>query len=44
MKISKEKLLYKTTANEPEFFEALELLVDDVNASEIFFLHASTNS
>ena len=34
MKISKEKLLNKTTAHEPEFIQALELLVDDINANK----------
>ena len=34
MKISKEKLLNKTTSHEPEFIEALELLVDDINANK----------
>jgi len=34
MKISKDKLLNKTTSHEPEFIEALELLVDDINANK----------
>ena len=34
MKISKEKLLKKTTAHEAEFLEALDLLVDDINANK----------
>ena len=34
MKISKDKLLNKTTSHEPEFKEALELLVDDINANK----------
>ena len=34
MKISKDKLLNKTTSHEHEFIEALELLVDDINANK----------
>ena len=34
MKISKDKLLKKTTSHEPEFVEALNLLVDDINANQ----------
>ena len=50
MKISKEKLLNITTAREPEFVEALELLVDDINANKeinmngiIAFMHQLQN-
>ena len=50
MKISKEKLLNKTTAHEPEFMEALELLVDDINKNKeinifgiIAFMHQLHN-
>ena len=32
MKITKDKLLNQTTAHEDEFLEALDLLVDDINA------------
>ena len=50
MKISKEKLLNITTAREPEFLEALNLLVDDINANKeinmngiIAFMHQLQN-
>ena len=50
MKISKDKLLNKTTSHEPEFIEALELLVDDINANKeinnfgiIAFMHQLNN-
>ena len=50
MKISKEKLLNKTTSHEPEFTEALGLLVDDINANKeinkfgiIAFMHQLHN-
>ena len=50
MKISKEKLLKKTTAHEDEFLEALDLLVDDINANNeinifgiIAFMHQLHN-
>ena len=50
MKISKEKLLNKTTSHEPEFLEALNLLVDDINANKeintfgiIAFMHQLHN-
>ena len=50
MKISKDKLLNKTTSHEPEFIEALELLVDDINANKeinmfgiIAFIHQLHN-
>ena len=50
MKISKNKLLNKTTSHEPEFIEALELLVDDINANKeintygiIAFMHQLQN-
>ena len=50
MKISKEKLLNITTAREPEFLEALNLLVDDINANKeinmfgiIAFMHQLHN-
>ena len=50
MKISKDKLLNKTTSHEPEFIEALELLVDDINANKeinmfgiIAFMHQLHN-
>ena len=51
MKISKEKLLNITTAHEPEFVEAIDLLVDDINANQeinmfgiIAFMHQLHNS
>ena len=50
MKISKEKLLNITTAHEPEFVEAIDLLVDDINANQeinmfgiIAFMHKLHN-
>ena len=50
MKISKEKLLNKTTSHKPEFLEALNLLVDDINSNEeinmfgiIAFMHQLHN-
>ena len=50
MKISKDKLLHKTTSHEPEFVEALELLVNDINANDeinifgiIAFMHQLHN-
>ena len=50
MKISKDKLLNKTTSHEHEFIEALELLVDDINANKeinrfgiIAFMHQLHN-
>ena len=50
MKISKERLLKRPTAHEPQFIEALELLVDDINANKeinmfgiIAFMHQLHN-
>ena len=50
MKISKEKLLNITTSHETEFLEALNLLVDDINANKeinmfgiIAFMHQLHN-
>ena len=50
MKISKDKLLKKTTAHEAEFIEALDLLVDDINRNKeinifgiIAFIHQLNN-
>ena len=50
MKISKDRLLHKTTSHEPEFVEALELLVNDINANDeinifgiIAFMHQLHN-
>ena len=50
MKISKGKLLNITTDHEPEFLEALNVLVDDINANKeinmfgiIAFMHQLHN-